>query len=164
MAAARSTMATGRAGAHDPAVLQQIEQRVAPVLGPVATHLVARTSRAAATLDDLCRQIASFIPSSEDRRAFLAWSVAELHVSGARERTSTPRPPGTPPPVWDPAALEQARRDLAIHLGPLARIIVRRVSHRARDLTELYELLALEIPKEDDRRAFKRRAPVDVDD
>jgi serine/threonine-protein kinase len=92
-----------------------------------------------------------------DQKAFLAWSSAELHVTPAGERPRTPAPT-TPAAVWDPALLDRARRDLAVHLGPLARVIVRRISARARSPEELYELLALEIPSETEREAFRRRA------
>jgi eukaryotic-like serine/threonine-protein kinase len=47
---------------------------------------------------------------------------------------------------FDPAILEKARRELAVHLGPLAAFIVDRVSSRAKDVDQLYELLALEQP------------------
>ena len=53
-------------------------------------------------------------------------------------------------------------RDLAVHLGPLARVVVRRVCGRAHDLRELYELLALAIPNEREREAFRRDAPPDA--
>jgi serine/threonine-protein kinase len=151
--------ATRRASAFDPALLKRIEERIARLLGPVAPHLVSKISRRTATLDDLCHQLAAFIPSREDQKRFLAWSSAELDVSATRERPRTPPPTRTPAASWDPAVLDRARRDLAVHMGPLARVIVRRVCPRARDAQDLYELLALEIPSEDAREAFMRRAP-----
>ena len=151
--------ATRRASALDPALLKRIEERIARLLGPVAPHLVSKISRRTATLDDLCHQLAAFIPSREDQKRFLAWSSAELDVSATRERPRTPPPTRTSAASWDPAVLDRARRDLAVYMGPLARVIVRRTCVRARDAQELYELLALEIPAEDAREAFMRRAP-----
>jgi serine/threonine-protein kinase len=139
-------------------LLKRIEDRIARFLGPVAPHLVGKISRGTATLDDLCHQLAAYIPSEGDQKAFLAWSSAELDVSATREPRT--RPPTSMPAVsWDPAVLDRARRDLAVHMGPLARIIVQRVCPRARDSQELYELLAREIPSEVERAAFRRRAP-----
>jgi serine/threonine-protein kinase len=73
--------------------------------------------------------------------------------------------PTSPPPsrdgAFDPAVLERAGRDLAPYIGPLARIIVRRVCDRARDVRDLYELLALEIPTESERERFRHLAPQD---
>jgi len=151
--------ATRRASGFDPSLLKRIEGRLSPLLGPVAPRLVNKLSRTATNLDDLCHQAAAYIPTREDQRGFLTWSSAELHVSATRERPRTPPPSTTPPTVWDPAILDRARADLAVHLGPLARVIVRRVCPRARNPGELYELLALEIPSETDRAAFRRRAP-----
>jgi len=162
--ARRSTSAIGatatrRASAFDPALLKRIEERIARYLGPVAPHLVGKISRGAATLDDLCHKLAAYIPSREDQKAFLAWSSAELDVSATPEKPRARTPTAASAASWDPALLDRARHDLAVYMGPLARIIVRRVCSRARDPRELYELLALEIPSEAEREAFRRRAP-----
>lgn len=160
---ASGATATRRASAFDPALLKRIEAHIVPLLGPVAPYLVSKISRGAATLDDLCQQLATYMPSRGDQKQFLAWSSAELNVSATRERPRTPPPSSTPAVAWDPALLDRARRDLAVHLGPLARIIVRRVSPRARDPQELYELLSREIPSQAEREAFRRRAPSGAD-
>ena len=64
--------------------------------------------------------------------------------------------------AWDPAVLERARRDLVVYVGPLARALVQRVCDRAHDVRELYALLALAIPNEAEREAFRRDAPSDA--
>jgi serine/threonine-protein kinase len=84
----------------------------------------------------------------------------------AQHSTPAHRASATPPHprrdgAFDPAVLERARRDLAPYIGPLARIIVRRVCDRARDVRDLYELLALEIPTESERERFRHLAPQD---
>ncbi|WP_242345372.1 serine/threonine-protein kinase [Anaeromyxobacter terrae] len=141
---------------------KRVEDRIAPLLGPVAPYLVKKVGLGAATPHDFCQQLAGYLPSDEDRRSFLAWCSAELHVAPARERPPTQAPATTPAAAWDPAVLARARRDLAAYLGPLARIVVGRVCTRARDQRELYELLALEIPSEADREAFRRLTPRDA--
>jgi eukaryotic-like serine/threonine-protein kinase len=73
-----------------------------------------------------------------------------------------PVTPVTPVASWDPAVLDRARRDLAAYVGPLARVIVRRVCPRAHDPRELYELLALEIPGDAERDKFRRLVPPPV--
>jgi serine/threonine protein kinase len=139
---------------------KRVEGRIAPLVGPVAPYLVKKVGLGATTLHDFCQQLAGFIPSAEDRKTFLAWCGAQTDAPvSTRERAPTPLPPTTPPDAWDPAVLARARQDLAAYLGPLARIIVRRVCSRARDQHELYELLAREIPSEADREAFRRLTP-----
>jgi serine/threonine-protein kinase len=52
--------------------------------------------------------------------------------------------------------LERARQALALHLGPVARILVARAAARARSEDELYELLAEAIDSPKEREAFLR--------
>jgi serine/threonine-protein kinase len=162
----RSTPARGRstaarpASALDPAVIDRIERRVTPFLGPIAHRLVRRISAGASTPGELCRQLATFIPSRRDARDFLAASRAELvGPAGTIGKPPTPPPARATGVAWDPAMLERARRDLAVHVGPLARLVVERICARARDPEELYRLLSLEIPSEEEREEFRRTAP-----
>jgi serine/threonine protein kinase len=141
---------------------KRVEERLASLLGPVASRLVRRFAAGASSLPQACEQLAAFIPSAADRKAFLAWCSAELKVAASpRERRTSALPSATPvaAAAWDPAVLDRARRDLATYVGPLARIIVRRVCPRAHDPRELYELLAREIPGDADRDAFRRLGP-----
>jgi serine/threonine-protein kinase len=164
----RESRSGATASAHTPAPTfeKRLEDRVARLLGPVAPYLVKKASVEAETPHDLCQRVAEFIPSSEDRAGFLAWCSAELNAPATTRETRV-KPPSAPGAArvtraaraWDPAVLDRARRDLAVHLGPLAGIVVRRVSPRARDSRELYELLALEIPSAADRDAFRRLTP-----
>jgi serine/threonine protein kinase len=155
---ASGTGATAARGT--PTFEKRIQDRIAPLLGPVAPHLIKKVGHRAATLHDLCHGLAEFIPSTQDRKAFLAWCNAELGGARApaRGRPATP-PSATPAVAWDPAVLDRARRDLAAYVGPLARFLVRRACARARDVHELYELLARDIPGDEDRDAFRRIAP-----
>jgi serine/threonine-protein kinase len=140
---------------------KRLEQRLAPLLGPVAPYLVRKVTQAAGSLGEACEQLAGFINSPGDRKAFLAWCAAELDAAGpVRAKPPTPSP-ATPAREWDPAVLDRARAELAAHVGPLARVLVRRMSGRARDVRELYELLSREIPGDSAREAFRRSAPRD---
>jgi serine/threonine-protein kinase len=138
---------------------KRLEQRLAPLVGPVAPYLVRKVSQAGATLGDVCEQLAAFIPSPDDRKAFLAWCNAELRATAPSRAKPTTPSPTTPVREWDPAVLDRARTELATHVGPLARVLVRRLSGRARDVRELYELLSREIPGDAAREAFRRSAP-----
>jgi len=152
----------GGASAFEPEVLKRIEERLALLLGPVAPRLVNKASQYASNLDELHQQLAGYIPSKEDRRRFLAESGAERTFATVERTRATPAAAAAPAVAWDPALLDRARRDLAVHLGPLARVIVRRVHPRAHSLRELYELLSREIPSEAEREAFRRQAPPEV--
>jgi hypothetical protein len=56
--------------------------------------------------------------------------------------------------AWDPAALEKARKELAVYIGPMAKVIVGRAAERAVSLEELYNALAAEIGSPGDRQKF----------
>jgi eukaryotic-like serine/threonine-protein kinase len=59
----------------------------------------------------------------------------------------------------DAAQLEAVRKNLAVYVGPLAKILVPRAAKTARSLRDLYQLLAAEIPSETDRQEFLRSQP-----
>ena len=64
------------------------------------------------------------------------------------------------PKSWDPALLETAKRNLAVYIGPMARVIVGRAAEKAHSVQDLYQLLAAEIPSSQDRDKFLRKMPV----
>jgi serine/threonine-protein kinase len=149
--AASST--TGRSGTLDRGVLQDVERRALPILGPVTPYLVAKAGAVAGTVEELCDIVASFIPSDVDRKAFLTATA-----TATRTRASPPPRDRTRTAVvrWDPALLDRARRELALHIGPVARVVVQRASAAASSPAQLCELLAREIADDDDRAAFRR--------
>ncbi|MBL8248152.1 MAG: hypothetical protein JNK95_07275, partial [Candidatus Competibacter sp.] len=59
------------------------------------------------------------------------------------------------------AVLETARRDLAVYLGPIAKLLVKQTAIKARTTQDLYERLAQHIPTAAERTAFLKRAPAD---
>lgn len=61
---------------------------------------------------------------------------------------------------WNPAVLENARKNLAVFVGPMAKVLVNRAAKNARTLAELYEALASEIAKPSDREKFLRSQPL----
>jgi serine/threonine-protein kinase len=60
---------------------------------------------------------------------------------------------------WDPALIDKVRKELAIYIGPLAKIIVNRAAKKAKTADELYNLVASEISTESDRRKFMGAFP-----
>jgi serine/threonine protein kinase len=73
--------------------------------------------------------------------------------------TGAPPVSGTPVQagVFDDAFLAAVEAELAKHLGPLARVLVRKMAGRARDKAELFLLLADNIQDPAQRKAFVRR-------
>jgi serine/threonine-protein kinase len=59
--------------------------------------------------------------------------------------------------TWDPAALEATAKELAVYIGPIARIIVNRAAKQVQSPRQLYEMVAEEIPSPADRAKFLAR-------
>jgi serine/threonine-protein kinase len=53
-----------------------------------------------------------------------------------------------------PAVLEATVKDLAVYIGPMAKIIVNRAAKQAQSPKQLYEAVAAEIPSPVDRAKF----------
>ena len=66
----------------------------------------------------------------------------------------------TAPQALDSAVLDRASRDLAVYIGPMARVIVNRAAERALSVVDLYEILSGEIGSPDDRRKFLASRPL----
>ena len=62
--------------------------------------------------------------------------------------------------AWDPAVLENARKNLAVYVGPMAKVLVSRAARNARSLEDLYRALAAEITAPADREKFLRSRPL----
>jgi class 3 adenylate cyclase len=125
----------------DAAVLSRIEGCLTQFVGPIAHHLVRDACAHALTPDDLCG------------------AEAEAEPEGAV-------PPAAAEPAngaglaLDPAFLDRARKALAVHMGPVARLLVDRAAARAGSEAELVEMLAAEIASADERSAFRAGLPV----
>ena len=90
---------------------------------------------------------------------------ADLRTTNASGRTeSTPLPGRVPTEtgskVWDPAVLENVRKNLAVYVGPMAKVLVSRAAKNARALEDMYQVLALEISSPADREKFLRSKPL----
>jgi hypothetical protein len=84
---------------------------------------------------------------------------AILRVAGAQAAApapaaAAPRPDPAPSPSHDAAQLARIEARLADHVGPVARVLVRRAAARAATLADVVERLAAEIDPEPARREF----------
>jgi serine/threonine-protein kinase len=61
---------------------------------------------------------------------------------------------------WNQADLEKVKTQLALYIGPMARVIVARAAKTAGSMRELYDVLAAEIPSAIERQKFLASRPV----
>jgi len=90
---------------------------------------------------------------------------ADLRTTNASGRSESTLLPGRVPTetgskVWDPAVLENVRKNLAVYVGPMAKVFVSRAAKNARALEDMYQVLALEISSPADREKFLRSKPL----
>ncbi|CDH46948.1 serine/threonine-protein kinase [Candidatus Contendibacter odensensis] len=151
----------------DPALLAQAEKQLVVYLGPVAKVLVRKATQQVSSPVELVQTLAAAIPNEPDRLLFqrrmrgvlggtatgLVTAATSASVMGSQMSGSL----GS----FDQAVLETARRDLAVHLGPIAKVLVKQTAIKARTTRDLYERLAEHIPTAAERTAFLKRAPAD---
>lgn len=149
----------------DPGLLKAAEDDLAVYIGPLAKVLVGRAALQATSVQDLYTVLGNMIPADDARTKFLAKAPASEPIqesnSGPVEVVSMGPDSGpttdglsTTGSPWDPTILKTVEQDLAIHLGPVSRVIVKKAAKKASNLEELYELLARELPTEEAQNAF----------
>lgn len=148
------------AGPHfDPAVLARVEGALAEGMGPLARVLVRRAAKTAPDLPALCQLLDVALP--ETQRAAFRRRLGNVAGPPPASPASPARPPATPPSVGtgpgrplSPEVLAEATDRLAIHIGPVAQLLVKRAAKQASSTKDFYERLAGHIDDPQDRRRF----------
>jgi serine/threonine protein kinase len=128
--------------------LQAVELNLGHHIGPLAGALVRKAAAQTRNVEELTELLARFIDSGPARSAF---------VSSTRALTS-----GELPPVagsgakLDPALLAKAEERLTARIGPVARVLVRKASVRAKTAEEFCRMLSEELREPAEREAFVR--------
>ncbi len=150
--------------------VKKMESELVKHIGPIAAVVIRRAAPAAASIAALARAVAAEIDDESARTAFVkryAGDTAERSVPAPQPSAPTGNPTNVATLLaaqrFDLGALEKAEKALAQHLGPLARVVVKRAAMKARDLSELYLLIADEIEDRNERKAFIRKAIANKD-
>jgi serine/threonine-protein kinase len=126
------------------AVFAQIETLLAERIGPIARvvlrNAAASTNEIDRLVDMLCGQVAA-----PDRDAFRAAARRLLGAGGEEGGAGL-----------SPEVLAELTRLLTRHVGPIARLLVRKAAAESRTRAELTQSLAAHIASEADRAAFLR--------
>jgi serine/threonine protein kinase len=155
---------------EDPTLISQIESALAGHIGPMAPFLVRRIAKNHRTIESLRSALASEIEDEKSRLNFLArtdslrknYTTAPHPISRPASAPVASKPASAPAAAaaaaFDPAFLARVEVELAQHLGPLARVLVKKSSAKARDRAELFLLLSDNIADPEQRRAFVRKS------
>jgi eukaryotic-like serine/threonine-protein kinase len=145
---------TSLAGQWDKSVLQQAESSLAKLVGPLASVLVRRAARECSDLTQLYAKLAEQVTDPQARTSFLerATSITQLGAaggtagSGTRSATSgtgwsgaAAVPGGAPLPD---SLLDAAQKLMAMHVGPIAKVMVKKAAARTSDHNTFCALLA----------------------
>jgi serine/threonine-protein kinase len=141
-----------------PAVLARIEGALAESIGPLAQVLVRKAAKTAPDLAALCQVLAVAVPEAQQetfrlRLADLAGvrrPPADAPAPAAARSTSAARPTRS----LSPEILAEATERLAVHIGPVAKLLVKRAANEATGTRDFYERLARHIDDPEERQRF----------
>lgn len=133
----------------DGSTISAIERQLARYVGPIAGYLVRNAARGSDSVEALRKTLASAIDKAENRALFSDEVRASLSQTGIRT--------GTAAPALGEADLERARQALTRHLGPVARVLVKRSAVGCGDAAELWRRLAQHIDQPKERGEFMRQ-------
>ena len=151
---------SGSASTFDAALLQRIREDLARHIGPIAETLLRRAAASAASEEDLIRACGQMIETPADRAAFIRRHRAGAARTGVAEaETAHGRPAAGPAPAFSlsPAAETRVTEALAFHLGPIARVLVRRAAADATSPEAFANGLADRLPDPSEAAAFRRK-------
>ncbi len=141
-----------------PAVLARIEGALAESIGPLAQVLVRKAAKTAPDVAALCQMLALAVPEAQQERFRLR--IADL-AGARRPPADAPAPAGTRSPgparparSLSPEILAEATERLAVHIGPVARLLVKRAAGEATGTRDFYERLARHIDDPEERQRF----------
>ncbi|MCB1905914.1 MAG: serine/threonine protein kinase [Rhodocyclaceae bacterium] len=153
-----SRAATQSSSRIENSTLTSVERELASVIGPVASLMVRRAAGRATTLNELYEALADKLPAGPDRDAFLARrtgaAASPTFETGSQAVMAETRVLGGQRLEIPDAVLDAASRLLARHIGPIAKVVVKRAAKRAASLDQFHESLAGELADPAERNAL----------
>jgi serine/threonine-protein kinase len=137
------------------ATLARVQAALARYMGPMAKVQVRQASRKCTSLPDLVALLAQDIPDPQHRAKFVEqlqvqYAVTSLGTSsltgsvgsGASRSAGAPVSPAVPAALVDLATSVMTRQ-----MGPIAKIVVKKIAARAQSQQQFLALLAQELPQ-----------------
>ena len=140
--------------------LDKVERELAQHVGPIAPVMVKKAVKKAQDPAELVQLLAADITHNGLRLKFeQRFADHSRPASRSQPASVTPTSPSGPPsgaPI-SPEILSRVEAQLAQYLGPVAKVVVSRAARKARDVSELYLLVADDIEDPAEKKAFIRR-------
>lgn len=136
-----------------------ISRRLGDRIGPLARVIVGRAAHNAANAREFFETVSTAIPDAADRADFLADMAEYTSASESQEAAPVePAKPGVASGSLAEADIVEAERVLAQIIGPIARVMVRKVAETASGRADLYDRIAASINSPVDRERFRAAA------
>lgn len=144
------------------AALRAIETQYAQYVGPIAKVLVQKGVRKASGAGELCAFLCDMIGDAADRRAFRDYFLGVVGEpgKGASREAAAPAAPSATPGVQGISDVHLAAIEtlLTQHIGPIARVVVKRHAASSSSVRTLCENLAQHIESEEQQKSFFEQA------
>ncbi|HEY7240418.1 MAG TPA: serine/threonine-protein kinase [Burkholderiales bacterium] len=141
----------------DTKFLAHVERELAQHVGPIAPVMVKKAAKKAQDPAELVQLLAADITHNGLRLKFeQRFADQSRPVSRSQPASVTPSGPPSGAPI-SPEILSRVEAQLAQYLGPVAKVVVSRAARKARDVSELYLLVADDIEDPAEKKAFIRR-------
>lgn len=155
-----SRTSSARPPAHwDPALLQQVESKLAKHVGPMAAVLVRRSARACHDLPTLYEHLAEQVTNADARKAFLAEARSmRTHPSqgsGSGTVSAFGGLTGTSLGIISDSLIASCAKILAQHLGPIAPVVAKRSAAKAPNRAAYFDQLEAAIADPAQRKVVR---------
>lgn len=145
-----------------PELVAAEELRLTALIGPLARVIARRAAETATTLQAFEEALAAAIPDAADRATFLAAAPHEEErpapaveeIAPAAAAGDDVAPAVADRPELSDADVERAERQLVRHVGPFAKVLVRKAAREANGRRDFFDRLAASIGSPADRAAF----------
>lgn len=141
----------------DREIMERMEADLVKHIGPIASTVLRTAAKKSATVQMLCEVMAKEISGEKERTAFIRkFASGEPPSRPASQLVAAPDL--TISRKFTVETLHKTETQLAKHIGPIAKAVVKRAAGKARDEAELYLIMAEEIKDPHERKAFIRMA------
>ena len=152
-------------------LIRRAEQQLTRYLGPLASVIVRQTLAKVHTVEDLYTALSRHIDTTLEREHFLKAVNANASITSTLNRRNhavtvplsmhlTTAKPAPLRQRIDQALIEKLQQQLAYHIGPMSRLLVRQAVEANYDLEQIIDILAQELPSEVDRERFRKQFAV----
>ncbi|MGF1625434.1 MAG: serine/threonine-protein kinase, partial [Alphaproteobacteria bacterium] len=143
---------TESSGIHDEATLRLVSDALAYHIGPVAKVVVEQAAKQSPNVESLYDTVATSINNPAERNAFL-----QRRTAPQSQPAAAPQPAAAATAPISADDVVKIQQELSTHLGPIAKILVKRAMKEVNGREALIRALAEHIPTDKERAQFFSR-------